>query len=176
MKTIGQLFSLGWPKGGHVCLMGGAPLIEVSLYRIYNKFWDFNNWVFHRGCTLNRWPLKGGTTIFMVVWVPLGFVVYCLSHNSHYTVDNFPCFHLYSWFSSGTLFNLDIKKGHGTDKINTFVTTRLLHYTLVYWHSLSAGTKMEDSLLQCWMCVKNPHNVLYIFWRWCTPVNDQLLK
>ena len=156
-------------------LNGGAPLIKVSFYRIYNKFWDFDNWVFHRGCALNRWPLKGGTTICTVVWAPLGFVVYCLPHNSHYTVDNFACFHLYSWFSSGTLFNLDIKKSHGTDEIITFVTTRL-HYTLVYWHSLSAGTKMEDSLLQCWISVKNPHNVLYIFWRWCTPVNDQLLK
>lgn len=60
---------------------GGA--IEVSFYKIYNKFWDFDNWVFSRGWALNRRPLKGGTTVFMVVCVPLGFVVYCLSHNSH---------------------------------------------------------------------------------------------
>ena len=38
-------------------LNGGAPLIKVSFYRIYNKFWDFDNWVFHRGCALNRWRL-----------------------------------------------------------------------------------------------------------------------
>lgn len=151
---------IGMAKRRPCMLDGGAPLIEVSFYTIYNKFWDFDNWVFNRGCALNRWPLKGGTTIFMVVWVPLGFVVYCLSHNSHYTVDNFAWFYLYSWFSSGTLFNLDIKKGHGTDKINTLSQQGYIIHWCIDIH-FQLGQRWRIHCYSVEDSVKNPHNVLY---------------